>query len=165
LATSHRAIIRERPELLQNVLEALREMPFPVLLPLHPSTRSAISLHNLERFIERGASLRVVQPLPYSEMIILLSNCRMVLTDSGGLIKEAYYFKKPCITLDYQTEWIETLEGGWNVVVGPDKGRILAAAASIHPDPSLHKQDVFGIGQTARAILETLSAGGRDGIC
>jgi UDP-N-acetylglucosamine 2-epimerase len=159
LATTHRAIIRERPELLKNVLEALREMPFPVVLPLHPSTRSAIALHNLGKLIEPGAALKVVQPVKYSEMIVLLSNCRIVLSDSGGLIKEAYFFKKPCITLDYQTEWVETLEGGWNVIAGPQKEHILKAASAIKPDSRLHREDIFGVGQTARKILETLSSG------
>ena len=159
LATTHRASIRERPELLKNVLEAFREMPIPVLLPLHPSTRSAITLHHLEKLIEPGTSLRVVQPVKYSEMIVLLSNCRIVLTDSGGLIKEAYFFKKPCVTLDCQTEWVETLEGGWNVIAGPQKEHILKAATAIKPDSLLHREDIFGAGHTARKILETLSSG------
>lgn len=160
LATTHRAIIRERPELLRDVLEALREMPFPVVLPLHPSTRSAIKDHHLEALIEPGTNLRVVPPVKYSEMIVLLSNCRVVLSDSGGLIKEAYYFKKPCVTLDYQTEWVETLGGGWNVVAGPNKEHILEVSSAIKPDPTSYREDIFGVGQTARRILEILSAGG-----
>src|SRR6266850_1942754 len=160
LATTHRAIIRERPELLRNVLEALREMPFPVILPLHPSTQSAIKDHHLEALIEPGTNLRVVPPVKYSEMIVLLSNCRVVLSDSGGLIKEAYYFKKPCVTLDYQTEWVETLGGGWNVVAGPNKEHILEVSSAIKPDPTSYREDIFGVGQTARRILEILSAGG-----
>ena len=158
LATTHRAIIRERSDLLRNVLEALRELPIPVVLPLHPSTRSAIEHHRLHSLIEPGTNLRVVPPVKYSEMLLLLSNCRMVLSDSGGLIKEAYYFKKPCITLDYQTEWVESLEGGWNVVAGPHKEHILKTAAGIEPDPTLYKEGIYGSGQTARKILEVLSA-------
>lgn len=157
LATCHRAVIREQRELLQAVLEALREMPFPVVLPLHPSTRSAIKQHGLEALIEPGTSLRVVPPVKYSEMLALLSTCRIVMSDSGGLIKEAYYFKKPCITLDYQTEWVETRDGGWNIVAGPDKNRILRASADTTPDPASHKEDVFGDGHTARKILELLA--------
>jgi UDP-GlcNAc3NAcA epimerase len=160
LATTHRAIIRESPELLRNVLEAFREMPFPVLLPLHPSTRSAIEYHRLEGLIRTGGSLMVVPPIKYSEILVLLSNCHIVLSDSGGLIKEAYYFKKPCVTLDYQTEWKETLEGGWNVVAGPNKGRILEASTTIQPDPAAHKKEIFGVGQTARRILEVLEVEG-----
>jgi UDP-N-acetylglucosamine 2-epimerase len=158
LATTHRAIIRETPDLLRNVLEALRAMPMPVLLPLHPSTRSAIAAHGLEELIRPGTSLRVVPPIKYSEMLVLLSHCRAVYSDSGGLIKEAYFFKKPCVTLDYQTEWVETLEGAWNVVAGPDKARILRAAARSEPDPAVYKRDVFGTGRTAPRILETLTA-------
>lgn len=160
LATCHRALIREQRELLQAVLEALREMPFPVILPLHPSTRSAIGEHGLESLIDPGTSLRVVPPVKYTEMLALLSNCRMVLSDSGGLIKEAYYFKKPCVTLDYQTEWVETREGGWNIVAGPDKERILRASANIEPDPTSHQGDIFGNGRTARKILELLDSRG-----
>lgn len=160
LATTHRAVIRERPKLLRAVLEALREMPCPVILPLHPSTRAAITAHSLVDLIAPGMSLKVVPPVKYSEMLALLSSCRLVLSDSGGLIKEAYYFKKPCVTLDYQTEWTETLEGGWNVVTGPDKSRILEASAVIRPDLTAHKKDMFGVGQTARRILGVLSAKG-----
>jgi UDP-N-acetylglucosamine 2-epimerase len=156
LATTHRAIIREQPDLLRNVLEALREMPFPVLLPLHPSTRSAIHQHGLDYLTRPGASLIVSPPAKYSEMLALLSHCRLVLSDSGGVIKEAYYFKKPCVTLDYQTEWIETLRGGWNVTPGPDKSAILSAASLIAPDLLVHQQDVFGTGHTAQRILEEL---------
>lgn len=160
LATTHRTIIRERPKLLRNVLEALREMPFPVILPLHPSTQSAIGQHRLEYLTQPGASLIVIPPVKYAEMLVLLSHSRLVLSDSGGLIKEAYYFKKPCITLDYQTEWIETLEGDWNVVAGPDKASILAAASTIAPDPSAYKHETFGTGHTAAKILEVLGADG-----
>ncbi len=162
LATTHRSIIRERPELLRNVLEALREMPFPVILPLHPSTRSAIKQHGLDDLTKPGASLIVVSPVKYSEMLVLLSHSRLVLSDSGGVIKEAYYFKKPCITLDYQTEWIETLDGDWNVVAGPDRARILANVLTIAPDPSAYKHDIFGTGHTAEKILEVLATNGAE---
>lgn len=160
LATTHRAIIRESPELLGNVLQALRDMPIPVVLPLHPSTQAAVQQHRLEKLTAPGTSLIIVPPIRYCEMLVLLSHCSMVLSDSGGLIKEAYYFRKPCVTLDYQTEWVETLEGGWNVIAGPNKSRILEAVATIHPDPLAHKQDIFGIGRTAPRILEVLSTWG-----
>ncbi len=162
LATTHRSIIRERPELLRNVLEALREMPFPVILPLHPSTQSAIKQHGLDDLTKPGASLIVVSPVKYSEMLVLLSHSRLVLSDSGGVIKEAYYFKKPCITLDYQTEWIETLDGDWNVVAGPDRASILANVLTIAPDPSAYKHDIFGTGHTAEKILEVLATNGAE---
>jgi UDP-N-acetylglucosamine 2-epimerase len=160
LATTHRAIIREQPDLLRNVLEALREMPFPVVLPLHPSTQSSIRQFGLEHLTKPGASLTVIPPVKYAEMLVLLSHARLVLSDSGGVIKEAYYFRKPCITLDYQTEWIETLEGNWNVIAGPDKSGILTAASMITPDIRVHKQGVFGTGRTARKILEVLATQG-----
>src|SRR5262249_1240254 len=160
LATTHRAITRENPALLRGVLEALREMHLPVILPLHPATRFAIEDHNLVSLIAPDKSLIVVPPVKYAEMLALLRNCRLVITDSGGLIKEAYYFRKPCITIDYQTEWVETLEGGWNVIAGPHKVRILESSASIHPDPAAYREGVFGDGRTASKILKTLSAMG-----
>jgi UDP-N-acetylglucosamine 2-epimerase len=86
LATTHRAMIRENPSLLRNVLEALREMPFPVLLPLHPSTLAAVKQHGLEDLTMPGTSLRVVPPVTYSAMLALLCSCRIVLSDSGGVI-------------------------------------------------------------------------------
>jgi UDP-N-acetylglucosamine 2-epimerase len=160
LATTHRAIMRENPDLLRDVLEALREIPFPVILPLHPATRSSIERFNLAKLTVPDRSLIVVPPVQYATMLVLLQNCRAVITDSGGLIKEAYYFQKPCITIDYQTEWEETLEGGWNVVTGPNKSMIIEALASMHPDPAAHRRGVFGDGRTASKILKTLSATG-----
>jgi UDP-N-acetylglucosamine 2-epimerase (non-hydrolysing) len=160
LATTHRAIIRETPELLRNVIEALRELPYPVILPLHPSTQAAIRQYGLEDLTRPDASLIVVTPVKYSEMLALLAHARLVLSDSGGLIKEAYYFKKPCITLDYQTEWIEVLEGRWNVVAGPNKAAIVQAALSIEPDLSAHNPSVFGSGHTAEQILTVLATKG-----
>jgi UDP-GlcNAc3NAcA epimerase len=161
LATTHRAVIRESSALLRNVLQAFRTLPFPVILPLHPSTRSAIEQHGLGDLLASGTSLKPIAPVRYSDMLVLLSNCRVVLSDSGGLIKEAYYFRKPCVTLDYQTEWVETLAGGWNVIAGPDTERIIAAAMGEAPDPRRHRRDVFGSGQTAPRILESLGCGGR----
>jgi UDP-N-acetylglucosamine 2-epimerase len=160
VATTHRAVIREQPDLLRNVFEALREVSFPVILPLHPSTEAAIKRHGLDELTKPDSSLIIVPPVRYSEMLALLSHCRMVLSDSGGLIKEAYYFRKPCVTLDYQTEWVETLRGRWNVVAGPDKGAILEAASSGTPDLSTHQPTVFGTGRTAQQILNVIGKRG-----
>jgi UDP-N-acetylglucosamine 2-epimerase len=160
LATTHRANTRENPELLRNVLEALRETHLPVILPLHPATRAAIEHYHLTHLLAPGSSLIPVAPVKYAEMLTLLLNCRLVMTDSGGLIKEAYYFRKPCITIDYQTEWVEALEGGWNIISGPDKYKILDASVSLHPDPRLYKPRVFGDGHTAYKILTALGAMG-----
>ncbi|MEL6182062.1 MAG: UDP-N-acetylglucosamine 2-epimerase (non-hydrolyzing) [Myxococcota bacterium] len=121
LATAHRAALRKDPERLRQVFEALREQPLPVLLALHPSTQHSLERHHLTELLEEGSALHVIPPQPYAVILSLLKGCVGVITDSGGLIKEAYALKRPCITIDSQTEWIETLEGGWNIIAGPNK--------------------------------------------
>lgn len=118
LATVHRAENTDTFEALAAVLDYLRRKAeeLPVLLPLHPRTRKAAERYGLDL-----DGLTIVQPLGYLEMAALLEACALVLTDSGGVQKEAYFHRKPCITLRDETEWVETVEAGWNRLWrGPD---------------------------------------------
>jgi len=100
----------------------------PVILPLHPRTARVMQDAGLE--LPPGEALRTVAPLGYLDMIALVADARMVLTDSGGLQKEAFFLGRPCVTLREETEWVETVTGGGNVVAGTDDGKIRAAVAA-----------------------------------
>ena len=118
LATLHRAENTDAADALARALEYLTKAAndYSLVLPLHPRTRQAAKQYGLD-----FGSIVVVDPVGYLDMIALLDGCTRVLTDSGGLQKEAYFFRKPCITLRSATEWVETVEAGWNRLwTGPD---------------------------------------------
>lgn len=125
LCTIHRAENTDNPERLKNIFEALEEIAkdTPVILPLHPRTRNKLKLLSLSL-----NTVTIIDPIGYLEMIWLLDKCKLVITDSGGLQKEAFFFKKPCITLRDETEWVELVKIGANVLVGADKERIVKVA-------------------------------------
>ncbi|MGI8526923.1 MAG: non-hydrolyzing UDP-N-acetylglucosamine 2-epimerase [Pseudolabrys sp.] len=111
LATVHRAENTDTPEALAAVVAYLSEQAreYPVMLPIHPRTRAAAARSGIDL-----SALRIIEPVGYLDMTALLAGCRRVLTDSGGLQKEAYFHRKPCVTLRDATEWVETVEAGWN---------------------------------------------------
>ncbi len=150
LATVHRASNTDDLPTLRRLVEALGRLDLPVLLPVHPRTRAAIELAG----IELPANLRVVEPVGYLEMLALEANARAILTDSGGVPREAYFLSVPCVTLRRETEWPETLVGDWNVLAGSDVDQIVVAAQRPRPqDPPL---PAFGDGQAATKIVEIL---------
>ena len=124
-----------------------------VLLPLHPRTRKA--LHELG--ITLGGNVRAVEPVGYLDMLMLEKNARLILTDSGGIQKEAYFFAVPCVTLRQETAWVETVEAGWNVLVGADRRKIVEAVRSFHPQGE--RANLFGDGQASVKVVEILSGG------
>lgn len=117
--TCHRVANTEVLDNLEQILSTFEELPLPYVFPIHPRTRKAITITGMS--IPSGA----VEPIGFFETQALIRNAYMVITDSGGIIKEAYFHKTPCIIIDKQTEWLETVEEGWSVVTGPDKMRIL----------------------------------------
>jgi UDP-GlcNAc3NAcA epimerase len=152
LATVHRAENTDDPRRLLEILSALDEIAeriCPVLLPLHPRTRKSMATC--------GYDLRSVQVLPpcsYLEMILMESRARFILTDSGGVQKEAYFVKVPCITLRDETEWVETIANGCNVLTGANRQAIVQAAANcLGAGPWTA---VYGDGNAARRIIEAL---------
>ena len=122
LATVHRAENTDDPAKLSNIMEALEKISIttPVVLPLHPRTRRLLGDKHFKH-------IRMLNPVGYFDMITLLTHCQAVLTDSGGLQKEAYFFHKPCLTLREETEWIELTAYGFNTLVGADQTKILHA--------------------------------------
>ncbi len=135
LATAHRAGNVDDPERLAALVELLLGVGEPVVLPLHPRTRARLEAAGLFERLAHGGQVRVVSPLGYVEMTALLVNARAVLTDSGGLQKEAYLAGVPCVTMRPSTEWVETVDAGWNTLVDLDLGRAAGALAATPPTP------------------------------
>lgn len=131
LATVHRAENVDDPERLQRIISALRDVSRqrPVVFPVHPRTRRQLpELH-------AGGGLIPIDPVGYLDMVRLEAGAAVILTDSGGVQKEAYWLRVPCVTLREETEWVETVREGWNVLVGADPDRIVRAARTVRRPP------------------------------
>ena len=123
-----------------------------VIFPVHPRTKKQLVEFNLSDTLQtQNHRLRMIDPVGYMDMLILEQNARLILTDSGGIQKEAYFFGVPCLTLRPETEWIETVHTGWNTLVGTQLDQILL---NIHivTTRTQTPPDIFGSGQAARAI-------------
>jgi len=153
LATVHRPYNTDAPQNLRNILTALGELDAPVIVPVHPRTRGRIS--ELDGFAPPD-NLRLIEPVGYLDMLMLLQNARLLLTDSGGMQKEAFFLAVPCITLRPETEWVETVEAGWNVLVGADRHKIVQAATE-RCWPQDAPPQVFGDGYASGRIVQHLS--------
>jgi UDP-GlcNAc3NAcA epimerase len=150
VATVHREANVTEPRL-GRILEGLNALDEPVVFPAHPRTRAAIEGNNLSL----APHLRLVPPLGYVDLAALVSQARLVLTDSGGLQKEAYWYGVPCVTMRRSTEWIDTVEVGANTLVDDDPERIAVAAREARmPDP---RPDLYGDGRAAERIAGLLS--------
>jgi UDP-N-acetylglucosamine 2-epimerase len=150
LATVHRASNTDDPANLANIIGALSDCGEPVVFPAHPRTARALQ----QAGITTGPNVRQISPVSYLEMLALEKHARKVLTDSGGVQKEAMWLAVPCITMRNETEWVETVELGWNTLTGTGPARILTA---IHA-PRLHSTppDVYGDGHAAENIVNLM---------
>jgi UDP-GlcNAc3NAcA epimerase len=153
LATAHRAGNVDDPDRLRRLVELLCAMPFPVVLPLHPRTRARLEAAGLYERLATAVDLR--PPLGYLEFTALLLRARAVLTDSGGVQKEAYLAGVPCLTLRETTEWVETLSTGWNVLVGLDADAALRALDTPPPDG---RPPLYGDGRAGERVVEAITA-------
>jgi UDP-N-acetylglucosamine 2-epimerase (non-hydrolysing) len=154
VATIHRPSNTDSIDNLTSILKAFSESQIPVLFPLHPRTRHIICDCDLSRFI--GEKIRILDPLSYTSMIALMSQAKGVLTDSGGIQKEAYILKKPCITLRDNTEWVETVQDGWNILTGADYNRIKDAIHGLDTRiPQAHSA-VYGDGHASEKIVRII---------
>ena len=151
LVTLHRAENTSDPERLKSICTALNEIhkTLPVVMPLHPRTKGFLKSLNLR------LDVNVIEPVGYFDMLSLIENCKLVLTDSGGLQKEAYFFEKFCLTLRDQTEWVELVEAGANEIVGADTEKILAGFRK-NQDIAIKSTSLYGDGYAARKIVEKL---------
>ena len=153
LATAHRAGNVDDVARLTRLVELLEAVPVPVVLPLHPRTAERLRSSGLLTRLQEAPRVTLTEPLGYFELTALLCNARAVLTDSGGLQKEAYLARVPCITLRANTEWTETVELGWNVLVDLDAGA--AVAALDRPRPAV-APDVYGDGHAGERVVDAL---------
>jgi UDP-GlcNAc3NAcA epimerase len=151
LATVHRPYNTDVPENLAAIVEALGGLSLPVVFPVHPRTRLSMSSMG----IVPGPSVLMVEPVGYLDMLALESTARTILTDSGGVQKEAFFLEVPCVTLRTETEWMETVDLGWNLVVGADRDRIVQAVAHFETRPAAVTSP-FGDGSTSQQILRLL---------
>jgi UDP-N-acetylglucosamine 2-epimerase (non-hydrolysing)/UDP-GlcNAc3NAcA epimerase len=154
LATAHRAGNVDDPERLERLVELLLSVPLPVVLPLHPRTHGRLRTAGLLERLQRSERLTITPPLSYVELAALLCNARAVLTDSGGLQKEAYLAGVRCITLRPNTEWVETVETGWNTLVDLDPG---AMAAALEREPPQTRPPLYGDGHAADRVVAALT--------
>jgi UDP-N-acetylglucosamine 2-epimerase (non-hydrolysing)/UDP-GlcNAc3NAcA epimerase len=151
LATAHRAGNVDDPERLAALVDLLCAVPHPVVLPLHPRTRARLEAAGL---LERAQSeLVVTPPLGYLDFTALLVRARAMLTDSGGVQKEAYLAEVPCVTLRDTTEWVETVEAGWNVLVDLDAA---AALEALERRPPAEHPELYGDGKAAERVVDAL---------
>jgi UDP-N-acetylglucosamine 2-epimerase len=150
LLTLHREA-NVRPAALASIVSAINALDEPVVFPAHPRTWSAL----LEHGLELGSHVRTLAPVGYLDFAALASQARLVLTDSGGVQKEAYWHGVPCVTLRRSTEWVETVETGWNRLAGDDPAGIAAAVAEAAP-PADHPP-LYGDGKASNRIAKLLS--------
>lgn len=153
-ATVHRAATSDDPDRLEAVVRAFSRLDLPVVWSVHPRTRKNLDAFGLAPSASNASSIKLSPPLPYGDAIVLLRRSAGLLTDSGGMQKEAYFFGVPCVTLRDQTEWVETVELGWNVLAGTEEDRIVSAVASMSR-PETHP-DVYGDGHAAEAAVAVL---------
>ena len=151
LVTIHRAYNTDDPERLTGIVKALNQVDEKIIFPVHPRTRSALQRTGLDF----GKHVALVEPVGYYDMVVLEENARMVVTDSGGVQREAYMLAVPCITLRKETEWTETVETGWNRLVSVEADEILQTWHSFNP-PQAHPP-IFGDGTAGEKVADILA--------
>jgi UDP-N-acetylglucosamine 2-epimerase (non-hydrolysing)/UDP-GlcNAc3NAcA epimerase len=154
LTTAHRPGNVDDPARLRALVELLLAIPMPVVFAMHPRTRTRLEEAALLSELQRGQRMILTPPLPYLEFTALLCNARTVLTDSGGLQKDAYLAGVPCVTLRSSTEWTETVAHGWNVLVDLDRA---AALAALVREPPATRPPLYGDGHAAERVLGALT--------
>ncbi len=156
LSTIHRAENTDDPQRLQSIFSAFKTISKKIILTLHPRTKKYISQYN----IKIPANVTIIEPVGYLDMINLESNASVIITDSGGIQKEAFFLKVPCITMRDETEWLETVSAGWNFITSADEEKILDSYNIIENDfnPNKNLSRIFGDGNAAENIIKYLIA-------
>jgi UDP-GlcNAc3NAcA epimerase len=164
LATLHRSENTDDHGRLQAIFEGIADVAqqLPVVLPLHPRTRKEIERNQISNAVLQP--IRLIKPLGYLDMTMLEKHARLIVTDSGGVQKEAYFHGVPCVTLRSETEWTETLEGGCNRLVSPADGAVVATGIreALCTQP-IFRTDAYGDGHSAMRIANVISCWGREG--
>ncbi len=154
--TAHRAGNVDDPERLERLVALLEALPVPAVLPLHPRTAARLEETGLRARLDAAPSLTLTPPLGYLDFMKLAAHARAVLTDSGGVQKEAYLLGVPCVTMRATTEWVETVDSGWNVLVDLDRDAALAALD--RPPPTGEQPELYGGGKAAERVRDVLDA-------
>jgi UDP-GlcNAc3NAcA epimerase len=155
LLTAHRAGNVDDPERLDALVELVNALPRPLLFPLHPRTRARLTDAGLLEELRRLDGLELTEPLGYIEFSALLCQARAVLTDSGGVQKEAYLAGVPCVTLRASTEWVETVDAGWNTLVDLDAD---AALSALEREPPSERRALYGDGHAGERCVQAIGA-------
>jgi len=152
LVTIHRPGNTDDPHNLAHIMAALNEIDEEIIFPAHPRTSRAIE----QLGCQLAPTVKLLEPVSYLDMLALERNARLILTDSGGVQKEAYFFGVPCVTLREETEWVETAEAGWNLLVGASKRKITQAAREFRPQGQ--RPEIFGDGKASQRIAHLLGS-------
>jgi UDP-GlcNAc3NAcA epimerase len=155
LLTAHRAGNVDPPQRQRALIDLIAALPAPVVFPLHPRTRERLSRSGLLAQLEAMPSVKLIEPAGYMRFSALLCHARAVLTDSGGVQKEAYLAGVPCLTLRANTEWVETVDAGWNTLVDLDAA---AALGALERDPPRERPPLYGDGHAAERCVEAISS-------
>jgi len=150
LATVHRSENTDDPAQLAHIVDAFNSIQEPLIFPIHPRARKVLDAAN----IRLAPHVQLIDPVGYVDMVALAGSARMILTDSGGLQKEAYWLGVPCVTLRNETEWVETVEAGWNILAGSDSRSITDAVRRFNPAGT--RPALYGQGAAAAACVDLL---------
>jgi UDP-GlcNAc3NAcA epimerase len=152
LSTIHRAENTNNIKRLKSITNALNKIAkeIAIILPLHPRTKKILVSNNIRLDFE------VIEPIGYLEMLYLLKHCSLVMTDSGGLQKEAFFFDKPCITLRDETEWVELVTYGFNIAVGAEKEKIYQGYKKMINRQLDFRVNLYGNGEASKIIIKEL---------
>ena len=153
LATIHRSENTDNEVNLRAIFDAFASINNIIIMPLHPRTKEKIKRYG----IKTSENVRITEPAGYVDMIKLMGDAEIILTDSGGVQKESYYMKVPCITLRNETEWVETVQSGWNVLTGTNKNKIKNAVENAGKARKRRQPHFYGEGKTAEMIAKILT--------
>lgn len=155
LTTCHRAENTDNPKRLKSIVDALAKIAenIPVVLPIHPRTRKLLEKHHL---LDHLKQVTLVDPLPYLDMVRLEQSAKVILTDSGGVQKEAFFYGVPCVTMRDETEWIETVDTGWNTLTGADTEAIIQAFLACDTPPQRTAITPYGEGNASELCLKAI---------
>ncbi|KJJ84404.1 UDP-n-acetylglucosamine 2-epimerase [Candidatus Omnitrophus magneticus] len=154
LATVHRESNTDTRKNIDSIISSFGDLNKKVIFPIHPRAKKMLQMFGLIKKLENMDNVKVIEPVGYLDMILLENNAAKILTDSGGVQKEAYFLKVPCVTLRENTEWVETLEGGWNVLTGADSEKIVQSAGLSREMPP--QKNYYGDGDTSSRIAQIL---------
>ncbi len=156
LCTIHRPANTDSRDALSNIVQALIQSKEVIVFPVHPRTKKYLRDYGLWNLLHNSGNVSLLEPVSYLDMIQLERHAKTILTDSGGMQKEAYFYRVPCITLRNETEWVETVGAGWNTLAGSDSEKILRAIQSIEIPKTV--EPFYGSGDASQKICEVIDS-------